>query len=135
MKKNTNTVRLSRRLGAAFYDWILCFACLMLFTGLVVTINRGEFVSGRQSLFFQLALFSLVLFYFVGFWSHGGQTPGMKVWKIRLMADTPPASLNKLLLRFFVVLLTFGVAFFWAVFRSDHKGIHDIISKTTLWRE
>ncbi|MGY0399159.1 MAG: RDD family protein [Ostreibacterium sp.] len=134
VNKNNKTILISmgRRLGAMLYDWLLCFACLFVFVGITVTLNKGNAVSSQQQPFLTLGLLGVIFIYFVGFWRQGGQTPGMKVWKIRLTADSPPANVNKLLLRFLVVLLTLGVAIIPGFFRADKKGWHDIISKTSL---
>lgn len=89
-------------------------------------------MSPQQQPFFNLGLLGVVMAYFIGFWRQGGQTPGMKVWKIRLVADQPPAEVNKLMIRFAVILLSLGVAYIPAFFRQDKLGLHDILSKTSL---
>lgn len=129
---NAESVSIGRRLGAMLYDALLCMACLFVFTGIAVTLNQGNSMTAQQQPFLNLGLFGVVLAYFVGFWRQGGQTPGMKVWKIRLVADTPPADVNKLLIRFIIILFTGGLAVLTIFFRKDNKGLHDILSKTTL---
>lgn len=123
---------LKRRFGAIFYDSLLCAACLFVFAGIAVTLNQGNSMSSQQQPFFNLGLLGVVMAYFIGFWRQGGQTPGMKVWKIRLVADQPPAEVNKLMIRFAVILLSLGVAYIPAFFRQDKQGLHDILSKTSL---
>ncbi len=130
-QKNNNPGIL-RRLSAMLYDWLLCLACLFVFTGIAVTLNQGNALSDKQQPFLNAGLIGVVLVYFIGFWRQGGQTPGMKVWKIHIMADEPPARVDKLIIRFFVVLLTLGLAIIPMFFRKDNKGLHDILSKTSL---
>lgn len=125
---------LKRRLAAMFYDWLLCLACLFVFVGIAVTLNQGQSMTTQQQPFLTVGLFGVVLAYFIGFWRQGGQTPGMKVWKIKLVADEPPASVEKLFIRFFIVLLTAGLAVFLGLFRKDKKGLHELLSKTSLRR-
>lgn len=125
---------LRRRFAAIFYDALLCLACVFVFVGIAVTLNQGNAMTAQQQPFLSIGLFGVVLAYFIGFWRQGGQTPGMKVWKITLVADTPPPSVEKLLIRFFVVLLTVGFAVVWGIFRKDRKGLHDLLSKTSLRR-
>lgn len=132
LKDTSPTPTLFRRFAAMFYDWLLCLACLFVFAGIAVTLNQGHPMSEQQQPFLTLGLFGVVLAYFIGFWRQGGQTPGMKVWKIKLFADKPPASVEKLLIRFFVVLLTAGLAVCVGGFRKDKKGLHDLLSKTSL---
>lgn len=128
----TTNVGVKRRLGAMLYDWLLCAACLFVFTGIAVTLNKGNPMSPQQQPFLNIGLIGVVMAYFIGFWRQGGQTPGMKVWKIQLFAEQPPAEVNKLLIRFMVMLLTLGLALLPAFFRSDKKGLHDVLSKTVL---
>lgn len=131
-KTATESPTIKRRLGAILYDWLLCLACLFVFVGIAVTLNQGNPMSAKQQPFLNLGLLGVVLAYFVGFWRQGGQTPGMKVWKVTLVADEPPADATKLLLRFFVMLLTCGLALLPSFWRPDKKGLHDIVSKTSL---
>ena len=75
-----------RRLGAMTYDAFLLFALLMIAAIPVVVI------AGANSAFFKSPLYTLYLysicFLFYGwFWTHGGQTLGMRSWKIRVIRD------------------------------------------------
>lgn len=130
-QKNNNSWWL-KCLAAMLYDWLLCLACLFVFTGIAVTLNQGSAMSPQQQPFLNVGLAGVVFAYFIGFWRQGGQTPGMKVWKLQLVADKPPATVNKLLIRFFVVLLTLGLAVIVGFFRADQKGLHDILSNTSI---
>ncbi len=140
-KKNNNpqknqekfsVVSIKRKLAAMLYDWLLCLACLFVFTGIAVTLNKGNVINTHQQPFLNLGLLGVVIAYFIGFWRQGGQTPGMKVWKIYLVSDEIPATTNKLFIRFMVMLLTSGLAILPCFFRSDKKGLHDLLSKTSL---
>ncbi len=133
--KTTNKlpiVTIKRRLGAMLYDWLLCLACLFVFTGIAVTLNKGNPMSPQQQPFLNIGLIGVVIAYFIGFWRQGGQTPGMKVWKVTLVADEMPASADKLFIRFMAMFITFGLAIVPCFFRPDRKGLHDILSKTSL---
>ncbi|MBS9781076.1 MAG: RDD family protein [Gammaproteobacteria bacterium] len=125
-------VTIKRRLGAMLYDWLLCLACLFVFTGIAVTLNKGNPMSPQQQPFLNIGLIGVVFAYFIGFWRQGGQTPGMKVWKVTLVADQTPASVDKLFIRFMIMFITFGLAIVPCFFRPDKKGLHDIVSKTSL---
>lgn len=132
--KSNHRVTMKRRLAAAFYDWLLCSACLFVFVGIAVTLNQGSAMTEKQQPFLTMGLLGVIVAYFVGFWRQGGQTPGMKVWKIQLVSDQPPATAGKLLIRFFVVFFTVGLAIGLGFFRQDRKGLHDLLSKTSLRR-
>ena len=73
-------------------------------------------------------------------WRRGGQTLGMRPWRVRLVnaeaPDTPP-SWRALWLRYLVgtlSLLAAGLGFFWAWFDRDRLTWHDRASGTRLVR-
>lgn len=100
-----------------------------MFIGIAVTLNQGHSMT-KQQLFLMLGVFGVGLFYW--FLKQGGQTPSMKIWKIKLLADQSPASVEQLLISFFVVLLTAGSAIFVGFFRKDKKGMYDLLRRTSL---
>ena len=74
--------------------------------------------------------------YFVGFWLKGGQTPGMKAWKIRLvnMQDGAPST-KQATLRFFSAILSWalaGTGFLWMIVDRNHLSLHDHLSGSRL---
>ena len=76
-------VSLLRRLGAIVYDALLLFAVLFVATALVLPLTGGEAVSPHHP-FFSTYLFFICFFFYAWFWTHGGQTLGMRAWKIRV---------------------------------------------------
>ncbi len=123
---------LKRRLGAIAYDWLLCLACIFVFTGIIVTFNKGLAISSAQKPFYVFGLLLLIFYYFIGFWWHGGQTPGMKVWHLRLVSDVNPPQKMSLYIRLFTVIGTAGLTLFTALSNKDRVCFHDKISKTHL---
>ncbi len=123
---------LKRRLGAITYDWLLCLACVFIFTGIIVTLNKGLAISPSQKPFYTAGLLLLVIHYFVGFWWHGGQTPGMKVWHLRLVSDVNPPQKSSLYIRLFSVIGTAGLSLLTALGNKNRICFHDKISKTHL---
>lgn len=79
-----STPPLSRRLACFAYEGVLLFGIVMA-CGLVygMLTQQHDARSGRTGL--QTVLFVVLALYFVGFWSHGGQTLAMKTWHIRLL--------------------------------------------------
>ena len=74
---------LFRRLGAIFYDALLLFAILCIATALVLPLNGGAAIQAGNPLYFSYVY--LICFCFYGwFWTHGGQTLGMRAWQLRL---------------------------------------------------
>lgn len=72
-----------RRLCAAGYDGLLLIA--IWFAALLIdVIVRDALGAPRSALALQLYLFGMGLLFFGWFWVHGGQTLGMRAWKLRV---------------------------------------------------
>ena len=81
-------------------------------------------------------LFIVLLAYFIGFWSHGGQTLAMKTWRIRLLTRAGgPVSPAQALLRYLLCwpsLCFCGIGILWALIDRDRQFLHDRIAGTQL---
>ena len=83
---------LPRRLAAIVYDSLLLagvlFGATALALGVVVAIIGGEAVKLHNPLagnpFFSTYLLLVCFFFYGGFWIHGGQTLGMRAWRLRV---------------------------------------------------
>ena len=77
-----------RRLAALFYD-LLVLVALWMAAGLVLLAFQGEVDVARQPPLYhavlQLALLVPTALYFAVSWSRGGQTIGMRAWRVRLV--------------------------------------------------
>ncbi len=126
---------LLRRLAAISYDTLLLMAVLFL-AALPPTFIMGEEPSTPAMFLFQLYLLLIVFTFFAWFWSHGGQTLGMRAWRIRLQNRNPgPATLWQLMLRFIVATfswLPLGLGFIWSLFDKEQLTWHDRYSMTEL---
>jgi uncharacterized RDD family membrane protein YckC len=80
------TILFLRRLGAILYDSFLLVALLMLATALLLLLNGGQPIPPHTFLY-QAYLLVVAYLYFDYCWRHGGQTLGMKAWKIRCVCD------------------------------------------------
>ncbi|HEY0722382.1 MAG TPA: RDD family protein [Gammaproteobacteria bacterium] len=124
-----------RRLAAALYDALLLFGVLGVatFVALPVTGNLGD---GHYHPLFTVYLFMVSFFFFGWFWTHGGQTLGMKVWGIRVQnRDGGPITLWQAALRFIVAIfswLMFGLGFLWSLLDKEKLTWHDRYSMTVL---
>ena len=122
---------LLRRFMAIFYDSLLLFALLLFATALAYPITHGQ-----TSLVFRLYLLSISFFYFAWPWLHGGQTLGMKTWRIQLQSITDkPMTWQQTLLRFGMAIVSWsvlGIGFCWALVDKQHRTWHDSISNTHL---
>jgi len=103
---------LFRRLASGFYDALILIAIWILATFLVMpfTRNRGfeSFYAHFNSikLLYQLGLLALGYAFFGGFWTHGGQTVGMRTWRLRVVRlDGAPLDWYRALLRYLAMLI------------------------------
>jgi uncharacterized RDD family membrane protein YckC len=74
-----------RYLGAIFYDLILVIAVFFVATAILLPFNQGEAI--HSSFLFPLYLLSVSFVFYGWFWTHGGQTLGLRAWKLRLLDE------------------------------------------------
>jgi uncharacterized RDD family membrane protein YckC len=129
---------LGKRLLALSYDllpllglWFLAGVIGVAATGGTLDPHRLE-----HKLLVQALVLAFSAVYFVISWSRGGQTIGMRSWKLRLtMQDGSPLIWPRALLRFCLACVSFalaGVGFWWALFDPQHRTLHDKISNTAM---
>lgn len=73
-----------KRLLAALYDSFLILATLFIATALTLPFTKGE-VAADNKIYMSFYLLSVVYIFYGWFWTHGGQTLGMRVWKQKLI--------------------------------------------------
>lgn len=126
---------LARRLAAVVYDGIVVIAVLFIAAVPVVLLHGGA-VEG--SLLFDLYLLGVAFAFYGGFWTHGGQTIGMRAWGVRVLrADGGPVRWPEAALRFTAAILSWlvlGAGFWWSLIDHEHRAWHDRISGTRLVR-
>ncbi len=127
---------LLRRLAAMFYDSLLLLSVLFLATALALLVTRGTL--DYQHPLFRGYLFVLCFLFFTWFWMHGGQTLGMRTWKLRLQRlDGGPVTLWQSVLRFLGAIpcwALLGLGYLWMLVDRDKLAVHDRLSKTTIVR-
>lgn len=103
---------LFRRLASGLYDALIVLAIFMLATFLVMPFTRSHALesfyagSGGLKLLYQLGLLTLGYLFFAGFWTHGGQTIGMRTWKLRVLRfDGAALDWYRALLRYLAMLV------------------------------
>ena len=140
-------VSLIKRLIAIIYDLFLQIA-LFFIVGIPISIlttfifNDGNAITEEHSLYLLnqvIILFSLFITsvgFYVWFWTHGGQTLGMKTWRIKLVSNnTQDISRKQAIKRYFSALLSwlcFGVGFLWCLMDTEKRSWHDIFSMSHL---
>jgi len=130
------------RIAAGIYDLFPLIALWMLTAGAALFVVRGDVDLAHPSLAWQLglrlALFVVTAAYFVISWARGGQTIGMRAWRLRIV-DTDGKALGwmRAALRFVVAcvsLLALGIGYFWCLFDARKRGWHDLAARSVLVR-
>jgi uncharacterized RDD family membrane protein YckC len=131
-----------RRLGALIYDTLLLLGVLMLAVTLVVVpygLVTGVASPAEDPLYlFFMRVYLLIVIggFYVYFWTHGGQTLGMRAWRFRAIRDDGQnLGYIDALRRFgwaIPSLLPLGLGLFWALFDRDGRAWHDRRSGTRL---
>ena len=136
-----------RRIAASIYDFFLLIGVWFAVGFISVWINGGPFVgvekiSGRgysetivgfiESDFIGpfLVLISTWIFYGY-FWTHGGKTLGMAVWKFEIYSlDRSKITLSKISIRYFTNIITFfllGIPLIFMYFSKKNLAVSDLL--------
>ncbi len=129
------------RLLAGLYDALPVLALWMAASALVLVLRGNQpfapFSLGQWLLWF--GCWAIAGFYAVLSWRRGGQTLGMRPWRLKVVADDGGVpSLAALWLRYAVATLSlaaFGLGFFWSLFERERRTWHDLASHTKLVRQ
>ncbi|MDD5319186.1 MAG: RDD family protein [Methylococcales bacterium] len=128
-----------RRLAAQIYDFFLLIALLFFATALLLPFTAGEAVTTQQTLIYRVYLTIISFFFYGWFWTHGGQTLGLRAWKIKVLTlEQKPISWTQALLRFataIVSLVFCGLGFLWIFIDKNKRSWHDHLSKTAIFFE
>ena len=127
-----------RYLAIVSYDSLLLVALLFLATALILPFNSGEAFTSNQY-FFSAYIIFVSFFYYGWFWTHGGQTLGMKTWKVKLQAHKEQKITWFLALkRFLMAFLSWapmGLGVLWIFIDKKHQTWHDKLSGSSLFFE
>ncbi len=134
-------IALWRRLAAALYDAIMLF-CIIFIAWQPVPLLPDATWPEWLSRGVRLAYLVLLIYLFFGwFWTHGGQTIGMRSWKFRLVDASPAESAGATVtwrqaaIRLVAAALSwaaFGIGFLWALWDPERRAWHDIASRSRL---
>lgn len=150
-----------RRLCALVYDLLAVIAMVMVVGYVCQRITGGQLIStaghAQIAWWYQPLQAVVVSAYFVISWLRGGQTLGMRPWRIRLRnAQGLGVSFAQALLRLLVagapllllalapwlgikttlwaIAVTWIVWFGVAVFDPHRRALHDVVARTVLYR-
>jgi len=126
---------LLRRLAAIFYDCLLLSAVLLVATAILMPLSGGNAIESGN-LFYNVFLLLISYLYFGWHWVKGGQTLGMRSWRIFVINESmQKPNWKQVTLRFFSALLSLsllGLGFLWSLFDKNKLALHDHLSKTRL---
>ena len=139
MDTPTRDAHIGWRLLALVYD-LFPVAGLWFLVAAVFVLLHGDAVTGGALGWLEfVALWSVTGAYAILSWRRGGQTLGMRPWRLRVRApDRGAAPVGALLVRYAVgtlSLLAGGLGFWWAWVDRDALAWHDRASHTRLVRE
>lgn len=127
------------RLLALVYDFFPALGLWFLVAAIFVAVHRDAVTGGVLGLLEFAALWLVTGLYATLSWRRGGQTLGMRPWRLRVTAaDGGRASWRALWLRYAIggpSLLLAGMGFWWAWFDRDRLTWHDRASRTRLLRD
>ena len=136
--RNAVPAGLVRRLAALAYDLLLLAGLVFIFT-LIVLFARGGREIPPGTWWFELCLLAVSAFFFIGFWTHGGQTLGMRAWRLRLVTrGGERVGTRRALGRFlaaFLSALPAGLGFWWALVDEERACWHDRWTGTRMLHE
>lgn len=136
-KTTKHPVGILRRFGAMIYDTILLIATLF-FASLPVVLPLSITLEHPLYPFFVGYIYLVSFLFFGWFWTHGGQTLGLKTWKTKLISETGNAvTWKQAFIRYlasFICWLTLGLGFLWCFTNRDRLAWNDIWSNTRLKR-
>lgn len=135
---NYPTAGLLHRLLAMAYDALVLLALYIILGGLLFTALTQ--VSGSEEMLRASPAQAATIFYTITFlyymhsWRRGGQTIGMKAWRLYLTTeDNSPVRLSHCILRSgagFFSLGIVGLGYFWMLIDKRQRTWHDIASLT-----
>jgi uncharacterized RDD family membrane protein YckC len=137
-QKPVEPATLFRRLAAIAYDSLLLAALLFCFTLLAIAVRGGRAIAPGVW-WFEASLAAISFGFFGWFWTHGGQTLGMRAWRIRLIRpDGRRVSWAQAAVRFFSAWLSAlpaGLGYWWGLLDPHGRCWHDRLSRTYLIRD
>ena len=121
-----------KRIAASIYDLLLLLGVWFAVGSFAVWINGG--IIEVKWIGPSLVLTSTWIFYGY-FWTHGGKTLGMAVWKFEIYSiDKNKINFRKVSIRFFsniITVLLGGIPLMFMYFSKNNLSLSDYLSKTS----
>jgi uncharacterized RDD family membrane protein YckC len=131
---------LVRRLAAMLYDGLLLVALWFVATALLLAVSGGHLSDPERPLWLlytlRASLLLVTFMFFAGFWTNGGQTLGMRAWRLKLISVSgDPVNWKQALWRFAAAIPSvgaLGLGLFWMLLDQERCAVHDRLSGTRL---
>lgn len=121
---------LFRRSAAFLYDCLLLIALFFIITAVAIGFNDGQAI---QHVLWYVFLYLIGFVFFDWFWRHGGQTLGMRAWRIRLEGkEQQPVTLAQTASRYLIGTLLFGFTLLYLPLSGNGTALHDRWSGTRI---
>ncbi|WP_221764519.1 RDD family protein [Methyloradius palustris] len=124
-----------RVIASMFYDSLLLLAIFFTVTFPFILIF-GNATQAPQRYYFQVYLWLIAGAYFIWCWYRGGQSPAMKVWRIKVVNQQgSPINLAQSVRRYVLAsfgLILCGAGFLWAFFDREGLFMHDRLTGSRL---
>lgn len=133
------------RLAAMVYDLLLIISIAMLYGAVFLTFKHSvleiELQPGQRATIGNVGFFGmfvLVESFFWYFWCRGGQTLGMRTWRLQLRSTRGgEVSFSQALMRGLIApfsLALLGLGYFWCLLDKQGATWHDRLSGTEVVR-
>ena len=122
---------LLRRSAALFYDVLLLIAIWFFVTAAALAFTGGEAIVHPL---YRLAMLGVGWLFFDWCWRRGGQTLGMRAWRLRLVADDGMLTRTRTFARYALGVALFGVVYLWIPFDAERRALHDKLTRTRVLR-
>ena len=125
---------LARRVAAAVYDSLLLLALWVTATFPLILVYRGEAIPAG-SWWYPIYLIAIAGIFHVWFWSHGGQTLGMRAWRLWVIDETGRLPTRRQAARRYVISIfawASVIGLIWCMFEARGHALHDLLSRTRI---
>jgi uncharacterized RDD family membrane protein YckC len=129
------------RVLAGSYDALPLLGLWFFAGAIALGLSGGSLLAHEElrKLLTQVLVLAFTATYFAISWTRGGQTIGMRAWRLRVTSvDGTRVAWPRALLRFLVGLISLGalgVGFLWALFDPQKRTWHDIAASTCVVRQ
>lgn len=124
-----------RRIICLLYEFLILLAIVFIASFIFHLVFRDTNASYFKPIY-QFYLLLIMGYYFIWFWTHGGQTLAMQTWKIRIVTSEGQKLNNRIAIIRYLLAVTgtlfLGAGFLWALIDREHLYLHDRLAGTRL---